>query len=147
MSSFQLKSSRYDFDYILEKKGYVISHDHEDRIVFSKKINVSNYQDKFSEKELKELCVKVTRPKMLDSDTKYEVCGPYLISFNYFVTPHHSIRRLRWDTFPGHIPEILESMLKVAEDEAVICTNVFMETDTMVMAGSYSQKNKQESAE
>jgi hypothetical protein len=153
MSNFQLKSSRYDFDHILEKKGYAISHDQEDRTVFSKKIDVSNYQGKFREDELKGLCLNVTRPKILDSANKYEVCSPYVISFNYFVIPHHAIRRMRWDTFPGHIPEVFEAMLRIAEDEAKICAKVFMETDTMAMVGSYIKKaettetteNKQES--
>lgn len=147
MSNFQLKGSKYDFDHILENRGYKISHDYEDRTVFSKPIDIkSNHAINFRDSELKEMAITVTRPKILNGENNYDVYSPYAFSFNYFVVPHHAIRRMRWDTFPGGIPDVFESMIDLVEDEAGICLDTFMETDSLIINSQKTQKTQEKNA-
>lgn len=111
----------------------------EDRIVFSKQIKLDDSPVKFE--ELDKMAVNVSRPKTIDENSKFDVTSPYIISYNYFVIPHHSIRRVRWDTFPGNIPDVLDAMLGIAEEEASLCGNVFLQTDSLII-NSYNKNKK-----
>lgn len=143
--SFQFKGSKYDFDHILAKRGYEISQEYEDRIVFSKPVKLDNNNPiTFSEDEMKKMAVNVSRPKVIISDSEFEITSPYIISYNYFVIPHHSIRRVRWDTFPGNIPDIFEAMLGIAEEESRLCGNVFLQTDSLIIQ-TYTKTKKADS--
>lgn len=131
MENFPFKDSPIDFDNILEKNGYKISKDHETYVVFSKPFQIENeHSDKF---KLVDAVIEVSRPKVLSKSNRYDICSPYRITFIFGAFPLHSVRRLHWDTFPGEIPDVFQTMLKVAEAEAKICAYNFMETDTQII--------------
>lgn len=131
MKNILFKESKYDFDHILTKRGYDITADYEDRVIFTKIIKLDNdgTHIKYNEKSL---VINVTRPKIIDESARIDIAGPYIISFNYLVVPHHCIRRMVWDTFPGINATILEIMLGMAEEEARLCGNIFIQTDNLV---------------
>ena len=131
MKNIQFKESQYDYDHILIKRGYEITTDYEDRIVFTKaiKLETEGTPVKYNEKLI---VVSVTRPKIIDIDARIDIASPYIISFNYLVAPHHCIRRMVWDTFPGVNATILDIMLGIAEEEAKLCGNIFIQTDSLV---------------
>ena len=135
MENFLFRESKYDFDHILEQAGYKVTKDYETSVTFSKQIEVSNdHSSQF--KSIEPFSIEVTRPKILNANGKgrvYEICSPYRITFVFGVVPLYAIRRMQWDTFPGEMPDVFDTILKIAEAEAKICAYNFMETDTQII--------------
>lgn len=130
MAKFQFKKSKYDFDYILEKNGFVISKDHEEVLFFSKNVEIDNDLLKsFNSVKAK---IDISRMKILSDDFKYELFSPYVIHFRFQAFPLYTERVITWNTFPGEHPEVLETILKIVEAEAKICAYNFMQTDVQI---------------
>ena len=142
MENFLFKESALDFDYILEKNEYKVTKDYETYVLFSKNIKIENkHSDKL--KSIDQFCIEVSRAKVLPKSGKYSICSPYSITFIYGVMPLHAIRRIKWDTFPGDISDVLDAILKIVEAEAKICAYNFMETDIQIMQRfSENEKSK-----
>jgi hypothetical protein len=139
--NFLFKESEYDFDNVLLEKGYVLDSEKEDFVSFSKDLkivdensticetwNLNEYKKDF--KMEMPMAIIIHRPKMLNSNGKYELCSPYYIMCNYYPKPMFAHRQMAWSVFPGTDKRILSKMVDIAEKEAMDFYKTCMKTDT-----------------
>lgn len=140
---FLFRDSAYDFDEVLQKKGFLVKNDMEHQLIFEKNImprkefdpNVINAVD-LNFKLL------VTRPKMLWSKGKHDLISPYHITFVYVTKPLLMIRRVQWDTFPGYAKEVLDEALDQCEAEAEAILTMLLDVDVQAIKAMASQAQK-----
>lgn len=131
---YLFKDSAYDFDEVLEKKGFTVKQDMEQQIIFEKQFMPRReFDPNVIQAANLNFKINVTRPKMLWKNGKYDLISPYFITFVYATKPLLMIRRIQWDTFPGYAKEVLDEALDQCEAEAEAILTMLLDVDTQAL--------------